>query len=137
MAKIPLTNASVLVNSVNLSGWVDSMSFEHSYADVDTSAFGQTSKTRIAGLGDHKVTFEFQQDWALAAVEQTILPLVGSTAVCVVTVPNGTTATSTNPAYTFTVLVTAWKSFDAKIGELSKSAITWPVSGNVTYTAGA
>lgn len=137
MAKIPLTNASVLLNSVNLSGWVDSMTIEQAYADVDTTAFGSSVKTRIGGLGDHKVTLDFQQDWALAAVEQTILPLVGSLTQLVVTVPNATTATSTNPSYTMTVLVTSWKDVDAKIGDLPKSSVTWPVSGPITYTVGA
>lgn len=137
MSKTVLTNVSVLVNSVNLSAWVDTVTLEQSYADVDTTAFGQTAKTRIAGLGDHKCTLDFQQDWALAAVEATILPLVGTLTQVVVTVPNATTASSTNPAYTFTVLVTSWKDVDGKIGDLSKSSVTWPVSGAIAYTVGA
>lgn len=137
MAKTVLTNVEILLNSVNLSAWVDSVTLEQTYADVDTTAFGSTAKTRIAGLGDHKCTLDFQQDWAIAAVEQTILPLVGTTTQVVVTAPAASAASSTNPAYTFTVLVTDWKDVDGKIGDLAKSSITWPVSGSVTYTAGA
>jgi 3D (Asp-Asp-Asp) domain-containing protein len=136
MAKTVLTQVQVMVNSVNLSSWIDTVTLEQTYADIETTAFGQSSKTRIAGLGDHKCTLDFQQDWALAAVEPSILPLVGTTTQVVVTPMSGT-ASSTNPAYTFTVLVTSWKDIDGKIGDLSKSSVTWPISGAISYTAGA
>ena len=134
MAKVVLTNVQVMLNSVNLSAWVDNVSLEESYADVDTTAFGSTAKTRMAGLGDHKVTIEFQNDWAVAAVDATVRPLLGATTTLTLT-PNATNpGTTGNPTYTCVVLVNQWKDLDGKIGDLAKSSITWPVSGSITPT---
>jgi hypothetical protein len=131
MAKFAFTNPQITVNSVNLSAWVDNVELAETWADVDTTAFGSTVKSRIAGLGDHKFTIEFQQDFAGSAVEQTIGALVGATTTVAV-LPVATTTSSTNPSYTFTVLVNDWKPVGGKIGDLAKVSSTWPVSGPVT-----
>src|SRR5258707_754079 len=97
------------------------------YADVDTTAFGQGAKTRTAGLGDHKVTLEFQQDYSAASVEATLWPLRGKTVAIVAKALNAATSTL-NPAYSLIALVTQWKPLEGKVGDLAKSAITWPDS---------
>jgi hypothetical protein len=121
----------IIINSVDLTNRVDTVTLEETFADVDTTAFGSGSKTRVAGLGDHKVTLNFQQDFAAAEVESTVYPLVGTT-TSVTIKPLSTTTSSTNPAYTFTVLVSDWKPVDGKVGSLLMSSITWPISGSVT-----
>jgi hypothetical protein len=131
MGKIVLVNAQVIVNSVDLSTWCDQVTLEETFADIDTTAFGQGAKTRVAGLGDHKFTAEFQQDYAGGAVDATISPLVGLTTSVTIKGVNAATST-TNPAYTFTVLVTQYKPLDGKVGDLSKTAVAWPISGTVT-----
>lgn len=131
MAKTVLINPQVVINSVNLSAWFDQVSIEESFADVDTTAFGSTAKTRIAGLGDHKFTAEIQQDFAGSAVDQTLSPLVGTTTTVAVLAVAGVTS-STNPSWTFSVLVTDYKPLSGKIGDLEKVSVTWPISGAVT-----
>lgn len=131
MAVLVLLNPQITINSVDLSNRIDTVTLEETFADVDTTAFGSTSKTRVAGLGDHKVTLSFQQDFAASEVEQTVYPLVGTTTTVVVKPVNSTT-TTTNPSYTFTVLVTDWKPVDGKVGALAMSNVTWPISGAVT-----
>jgi hypothetical protein len=131
MAVQVLINPQIIINSVDLTSRIDTVALEETYADVDTTAFGSSAKTRLAGLGDHKVTLNFQQDFAGAEVEATIYPLVGSTASITVKPLNATTST-TNPAYTFTALVTDWKPVDGKVGALMMSSVTWPISGAVT-----
>lgn len=130
MAVLVLTNPVITVNSVDLTNHVDSVSIEQTFADVDTTAFGSSAKTRVAGLGDHKVTIEFQQDWAASSVQQTISPLIGQTTTVTVKPVNATT-TSTNPVYWFTALITDWKPLDGKVGDLVKISVTWPISGAV------
>lgn len=122
----------IIINSVDLTNRIDSVTLEETFADVDTTAFGTGgSKTRVAGLGDHKFTAEFQQDFALAEVEATVYPLIGTVASVTIKPLLGTTST-TNPAYTFSVLVTDWKPVDGKVGDLLKSSVSWPISGSVT-----
>jgi hypothetical protein len=53
---------------------------------VETTAFGQTAKTSVAGLVDNSVTLEFHQDYATSSIEQTIYPTLG-TAVTIAVKP--------------------------------------------------
>ena len=62
MAQLLMTNPQITINSVDLSGRIDQLSLEEMFADVDTTTFGSGSKTRIAGLGDHKVTLALHSD---------------------------------------------------------------------------
>lgn len=132
MAVTVLLNASIVINSVDLSNHITSVEIDEKYADIDTTAF-QTggSKTRVAGLGDHGVTINFQQDYAASSVEATIYPLVGTNASFAIKPLNSTT-TTTNPAYTFSALITEWKPIAGKVGDLLVSSATWPVNGSVT-----
>lgn len=131
MAQMLLNNVSVIINSVDLSSRIDDVSVEETYADVDTTTFGNTAKRRIAGLGDNKVTLEFQQDFAAASVEATIGPLVG-TIVPVDIKPLSGVTSSTNPAYSFNALINDWKPLSGKVGEIPKISVTWPIDGTIT-----
>lgn len=131
MAVTVITNPQIVVNSVDLTNHIDTVTLEESVAAVETTAFGDSSKTFIGGLGDNKVTLNFQQDFAAASVEQTVYPLIGKTASITVKPLNATTST-TNPSYTFTVLVDSWKPVDGKVGALMMSSVTWQISGTIT-----
>jgi hypothetical protein len=131
MAKTVLINPSIVINSVNLSAWIDQVEINEVWAAVDSTAFGSSAKTLLAGLGEHKFTCEFQQDFAAAAVEATVYPLLGTLATVAILPLAGTTS-STNPSYTFSVLVNDWKPVSGKIGDLEKSSAAWPISGAVT-----
>lgn len=131
MAVSIFVTPQIIINSVDLTNRIDMATLEETYADIDTTAFGSASKTRVAGLGDHKITLEFQQDFAAAEVEATIYPLIGTT-TSVTMKPLSSVTSTTNPAYTFTVLVTDWKPMDGKVGDLIKSSVSWPISGPVT-----
>lgn len=131
MTQLILTNPQIVINSVDLSNRIDQVTLEETYTPIETTTFGQGHRTFLAGLGEHKFTVEFTQDYASGSVSATIDPLMGLTTTVSIKPVNGTT-TTTNPAYTFTVLVAGWKPMDAKVGELSKSSATWPVVGAVT-----
>jgi hypothetical protein len=131
LGSLILTQPAIVINSIDLTTHIDQITIEQSYNDIDVSTFGTTSKLHLAGLSDNKFTISFLQDFANGSVDQTIFPLVGGTTS--VSVKPTTNATSTvNPAYTFTVVVLDWKPIDATVGAVSKSAATWPITGNVT-----
>ena len=98
---------------------------------METTSFGDGVKTYVGGLGDHKFSMDFQQDFAVSSVEQTNYPLLGTLTSVMVKALNQTTS-STNPAYEFTVLVDDWKPLDGKVGDLLTSSVSWPISGAVT-----
>ena len=131
MARIVLTDAKVTINSVNLSDHIASVSLSTTNDVVETSAFSSTAaKTRVAGLQDNSVTFEFHQDYATSNVEATIYPLLGNTTTIVVSPTS--TVSATSPSYTFTALVSEWTPLNGGVGELATASVTWPVSGAIT-----
>jgi len=131
MAKIVLTDAKVTINSVNLSDHINSITLETKDDIVETTAFGSTAKTRVAGLVDNSVTFDFMQDFAAANVEATIYPLIGTTTTIVVQ-PTSSAVGATNPTYTFTALISEWSPLKGGIGQLATASVTWPISGSIT-----
>jgi len=131
MSKIVLTDAKVTINSVNLSDHINSITLETKDDIVETTAFGSTAKTRVAGLVDNSVTFDFMQDFAAANVEATIYPLIGTTTTIVVQ-PTSSAVGATNPTYTFTALISEWSPLKGGIGQLATASVTWPISGSIT-----
>jgi hypothetical protein len=131
MAVLVLTNAYITINSVNLSDHIASVTLTTADDVIETTAFGSTARTRVAGLGDNSIALEFHQDYATSNVEATIYPLLGSTTTVVVK-PNGSSTAATNPSYTFTTLVSEWTPLNGAVGELATASVTWPISGEIT-----
>jgi hypothetical protein len=136
MARIVLTNAYVVFGTTDLSDHIASVTLNSTFDIVETTAFGNTAKTRVAGLADNSVSFEFHQDYATSSVEQTIYPLLG-TAVTVSVKPVNTTTSTVNPAYGFSALVSEWTPLNGSVGELATASVTWPISGAITKTTSA
>jgi hypothetical protein len=130
MAKLVLTNANITFNGTDISSNVASVTLNTSAAEVATTAFGSTAITRVSGLIDNSVTFSIHNDYN--AIDGLFFPLVGSTAVTCVVKPNGTTTGTTNPSYTFSVLVTEWTPVNGAVGELNTADVTFPISGAIT-----
>jgi hypothetical protein len=133
MARIVLTNAYVLFGSTDLSDHISSVSLSSTFDIVETTAFGQTSKTRVAGLADNSVTLEFHQDYATSSVEQTIYPTLGTAVTIAIKPVNGTT-TVVNPQYSFSAVVSEWTPLNGAVGELATASVSWPISGAITKT---
>jgi hypothetical protein len=136
MARIVLTNAYVVFGTTDLSDHISSVTLNTTFDIVETTAFGNTAKTRIAGLQDNSVSFEFHQDYATSSVEQTIYPLLG-TAVTVAVKPVNTATSTVNPQYSFSTLVSEWTPLNGSVGELATASVTWPISGAITKTTSA
>ncbi len=90
MARLVLTNAQVVFGTnSDLSDHISNISLSTSFDIVETTSFGSTAKTRVAGLADNSATFEFHQDFATSSVEQVIYPLLGTAVTCTVKPVNG------------------------------------------------
>jgi hypothetical protein len=133
MARIVLTNAYVVFGSTDLSDHISSVTISSTFDIVETTAFGDTAKKRVAGLADNSVSLEFHQDYATSSVEQTIYPLLG-TAVTITAKPVNTTTSAVNPQYTFSAVVSEWTPLNGSVGELTTASVTWPISGAITKT---
>ena len=131
MAKLVLNDASITINSVDLSDRIAAVTITTEAADIPTTAFGNTAVTRVAGLKDNSIQLDFHQDFAVAEVEATIYPLIG-TLTSVVVLPANGAVTASNPSYTMDCLVTSWTPLAGAVGELLTASVTWPVSGEIT-----
>jgi hypothetical protein len=133
MARIVLTNVAVTFGATDISSYVTSVTLGSTYDVVETTAFGNTARTRVAGLADNSVALEFNQDFAASALESVIYPTLG-TAVSITVKPVAGAVTTANPAYSFSALVSEWTPLNGAVGELATASVTWPISGVITKT---
>lgn len=97
------TTGFALVNGVDLSDHVRSITTEDSKSAVDVTAMGATNTQTSKGLGDAKISIEFFQDFTAGKVHATLQPLIQSTTPVAVEVRQSTAARSaTNPAHLLT-----------------------------------
>ena len=130
MADIVLTNASVVVNSVDLSAHVTSVAINRSADAVATTAIGDTARTYTGGLESGTLDITFNQDYASAKVEATLYALV-NTSTSVVVKPTASAVAATNPSYTMSCVVAEYSPVDGSVGDLSSVNLSWPINGAI------
>lgn len=137
MARLVLTNAYVLYASNDISQYVTSVSLSSSVDVIETTGLGSSARTRVGGLFDNQVTFEFNQDFADNALEELIngtslaTTTVGTAVAMEIRPVNGAVSAS-NPKYTFNALISEWQPLSGAVGELVTASVTWPISGVIT-----
>ena len=131
MAEFQLNNASITINSVDLSTYVTSVTLSQSADSLETTAMGDTARTFIAGLTNGTIDIDFNADFAASKTEATIYPLVGTTTAVVVK-PVAASVSATNPSYTFNVIVNEWDTLNGSIGELATHSVSWQIAGAIT-----
>jgi hypothetical protein len=130
MAKFAATDYSVLVGGVNLSTNLNSVELTLEADDLETTAFGNDFRTKIAGLKSGSVTLNFMQDFGAASVDATLFPLFGTQATVVIK-PTSGSVSSTNPSYTFLANVVQYSPFASSVGDIATLSISWPTAGSV------
>ena len=131
MATFMLNNASVTINSLDLSSYVTSVTLSQSADNLEDTAMGDTSRSYIGGLKSGTVDIEFNADFAASKTEATIFPLVG-TSTAVVIKPVAASVSATNPSYTFNAIVTSWDTLNGSVGEIATHSVSWPITGAIT-----
>ncbi len=133
MAKTVLTNAYVLINAVDLSDHVESVTLDVKVTDVDVTAMKDGGKNHIAGLQDNQVTITFWQDYAASNVDATLSAMVtAGTPVAIKVGNNGSSFSATNPSYSGSVLLTDYQPVAGKAGDGLQAQVTLPVCGTIT-----
>lgn len=125
MAKIVLKDASITVNSVDLSDHVDSVEVMLSKDEIDTTNFGGDGRERKAGLKDDSITLNFHQDFGTASVDATLYPLWDNeTEFSATVVPSTATVSATNPSYSGTFVLLEYQPLNGSVGDLSETSVT-------------
>ncbi len=131
MAILALTNAKILVNSVDLSDHCKSVTLEFDAADLDATAFSSSGWTaHLGGMKSGKIDLTFNNDYAASQVDTTLFAALG-TVVAVTVNPVNAANSATNPQYQFNVLVTQVQGPTGKVGDIAENSVSWPITGAV------
>jgi len=130
MAKFYAQDYKVTIGTTVLSDSIASVTLDITADEVETTAFGSTYRTRIGGLKDASVSFDFHQDFGAGSVDALLFPLMGST-VAIAIAPTSGTVTAINPEYRFTALVTQYTPYSSSTGDIAQLSVSWPTTGEI------
>lgn len=125
-----LSSPSVVINStLDLSDQCTAATFTHRFDQLEATAFGDTARKYVKGLGNHEVTLSLYMSYATSETYQNLKDLVGTTCTIVIKPASGA-ASATNPGFTLTgAFLAELPVINATMGELSTI--------DVTFTGGA
>lgn len=132
MAKIHSKVTVVLLNSVDISQYCNSVEFAREADTHETTGFGSSSKTYEGGLKDGTASLSGVYDSAVAGPRATIEPLLGTT-VPLVYKPEGTG--TGKPTKTVSVIVGSYKETSA-VADMVTWSVDLQMTGDVVNTVG-
>ena len=120
-----LSNPVVTVNSVDLSDQCTAATFTHRFDQLESTAFGDTARKYVAGLGNHEVTLSLYMSYAATETYATLASLVGTTTTVRVQ-PAAPPDSATNPGFILTgAFLSELPVINASMGELSTIDVTF------------
>lgn len=127
MSKIVLKDCYIVVNGVNISDHVSSVTVNLSKDEVETTSFSGSGRERVAGLKDDSFELNIQQDYANSSVDATLYPLWNNETEFTVEVrPTSSAVGVNNPKYTATCILLEYSPLDGKVGDLSETKVSFP-----------
>jgi hypothetical protein len=131
MATLIFDNASVTVNSVDLSDHVKTATIKYSADAQEDTAMGDDTHSKKGGLFDWSIDLEFYQDYASSKVDATLFSLVGTTFTVIVR-PDAGSVSSTNPNFTGTGILTSYQPVGGSVGDLMMAPVTIEAAGTLS-----
>ena len=125
-----LSNPVVTVNSIDLTDQCTGATVNINYDQLESTAFGDTSRKYVSGLGSHSITLDFYASFAASETWATLSTLVGSSTTITVQPASGTES-ATNPKMTLTGCFIASLPVVSSLGALGTISIT---ANGGTYT---
>jgi hypothetical protein len=114
-----LSNPVVTVNTVDLTDQCTAATFTHRFDQLEATAFGDTDRKFVKGLGNHEVTLSLYMSYAASETYATLAALVGTTTTITVK-PSGGVASPTSPGFILTgAFLAELPVISANMGELS------------------
>ena len=120
-----LSNPVVTVNSVDLSDQCTAATLTVRYDALESTAFGDTDRKYVKGLGNHELTLSLFLSYATSETYATLKDLVG-TATTVRVQPASPPDSATNPGFVLTgAFLAELPVLNASLGALSTIDITF------------
>lgn len=124
MAVFVLTDASVTLNTVDISPYVTSVSFAYEKDSIEVTAMGNSGHLFTGGLQNLSVSLEVQNDQAVAKTLETLWSATGSGTNTLV-IKNLSTG-SPNPVFTISnAFLAASTPVNGAVGELAMQSVTF------------
>jgi hypothetical protein len=128
MAELILKDVQVVLNAVDLTDHVKSVTLTYEAEEQDKTTMGDSARRRMGGLKDFSATLNFLQDFDAGAVDQTLFDIVGDVVSLTIT-PKAGAVSATNPKFSGSVLVRSYSPIDGSVGDLAETSVTLPGDG--------
>jgi hypothetical protein len=120
-----LSNPVVTVNSVVLTDQCTAATVTHRFDQLEATAFGDTDRKYVKGLGNHEVTLSLYLSYNSGDTYATLQSLVGTTTTVRVQ-PTSAGDSATNPGFVLTgAFLAEMPVLNATMGELSTCDVTF------------
>jgi len=131
MAKFVLTDASLVINSVDLSDHVTSVTLNYEAELGDDTTMGDDTRTNLGGLKNWSIDVEFTQNYASGKVDATLWGIVG-TSVAIVLKPTSGSVSATNPSYSGNGVIGSYSPIGNSVGDVAMAPVTIAPAGTLT-----
>ncbi len=121
---------SVVVDSVDLSSLVSSVTINRSFVELEVTAMGDGGHKFVKGLEASSVTIDFFNDNDTSKTLQKLNSIWGQNKTVVIK-QTSAAVSATNPSYTMTCLINNTTPVNGAVGDLSTQSVTWNVSGEI------
>jgi hypothetical protein len=129
--KTVLLAAYVNVNSTDLSAYGCSAELPIEVNDEDATTFGSGGWVeKVGGLKSGNFKLKFKQSVTATELDSIVWPLLGTVVAFELRVSQAARSTS-NPAYTGTVLISKWTPIGGDVGKILEVDVEWPTTGAV------
>ena len=134
MAKMILVSTFLGLNAVDRSSWVARVELAVEAEAKDVTVFSSGGfKENLSGLKSGNVAIMFDNDVAVSQLDETMWALFIASAPVTfeVRAASGVASTS-NPKYTGSLIVTAWTPMSGAPGDVNQFSVTYPTTGAIT-----
>ncbi|MEU9888672.1 hypothetical protein [Sphaerisporangium sp. NPDC051011] len=132
MTKMILLASYLSLNANLLHSNTNKIELSVEVEEKDVTTFGSLGyKEVLGGLKSAGLAIEFKQDYAAAALDSIMWPLLGTVVAFEVRADQGAVGAS-NPKYSGSVLIKEWKPLSGSVGDDASVSVSFPTSGAVT-----
>jgi hypothetical protein len=121
---------SVVVDSVDLSTLVSSVTINRSFDELEVTAMGDGGHKFVKGLEASSVTIDFFNDTDTNKTLQKLNSIWGQSKTVVIK-QTSAAVSATNPSYTMSCLINNTTPINGAVGDLSTQSVTWNVNGEI------
>lgn len=128
---ISLNKAGIKINSVDLTDYVQSLTINRGFEELEVSALGDLGRKFVKGLETSTITLSILNDTAATKVLPTLQAAYGTTVTVVIIQEKGTAVSATNPLYTMSCLINNLQDVNGAQGDLASMDLTFTVNGTI------